>query len=1047
MSDVWTRARRSALSLRHRLLGDTAEIADSDTVITTALAEAGLSLHPRPPGDSLLAGSHAVLDRVSEAVWVRQDLPLATRAVLVAHELAHHHLHPEYTTSGEYEGTTEDDTQSGTFLVGYGPRERRETEANVFARELVLPSHVVRGCFYEKKQTAPEIASAFGVSQSVVFRQLQTEIVAAPTSPEPVAPEPLPLDGSQREAATMERGPLLLGAGPGTGKTRTLVARVKHLLETNVAPEQILCLTFSRKATAELRDRIAKHLPQSVAHRVAVCTFHAFGLDLLRRYHRVADLPPRPVLLSQAETFALMENRIAADVGDALWFPHDPTYPLRDCLQVIGRLKEEMVSPGDAMTRAKATGDPKQVAVSAIYAHYEKTLREKQALDSADLVCRAVSLLAENDAVRRLEQERWRHVLVDEYQDVNRAGAKLVQLLGGDGNGVWCVGDLRQAIYRFRGASPANVTRFTTDFPGGVRKDLAVNYRSRKPLVSCFGQVADKNGALWSANRQSGGVAPCVTLAVADTETAQTAGIAREILALKEREPEYHWRDFAVLCRTNPQAKSIRAALTASDIPVAGGADNLGWLRDETVRELLLLLSLTVETQSALATRTGRTLPPYLTAKTTPADFLCAVLYGTLGIARTITHPRPVQTLLALAQTFGEQSAILVGTGENANEAFLRHVRRVARLNQEPKRDSDDTGEEGSDAVQVLTVHAAKGLEFPVVFVPNLSQGRFPPQARPAVVNDDDTQALMGGDSSSDADEEARLFFVAMTRARDYLFLSLAEKYDNRAAQPSPLLAPLGAIAEVTHTRWSVASGQWQVASDREPEAASGVGTALTTNSPVPAHELERYLRCPRRYYFETRCGYGDTRERTAYDALKRAVRSVLRGAETETAFAEAWREYGLASRDPWFLSYRKEWETVIATIQSTHNLTPATPYRFDLAEGTIEVKADGIATDGTVERITFSKSKETGRSDAVNTLLFSAVPDGTAVRVRHVRTGEERVIEPAKHTSTRRAREAHLSHYERALRGIRLNVFPADPEDTGDCADCAYLLICDPSV
>ncbi len=1054
MSDVWTRARQSALALRRQLFGDDADKADARAVLVAALADAGLGLHPRPPGDSLLAGAHAVLDRLSDAVWVRGDLPPATRAVLVAHELAHHHLHPEYAASGEYEGTTEDDAQSGTFLIGYGPSERRETEANVFARELVLPSGVARRCFYEEGRTAPEIAEAFGVSQAVVFRQLQTGTIAAPTS-EATAPEPLPLDDSQRAAATIERGPLLLGAGPGTGKTRTLVARVKHLLETGVAPEEILCLTFSRKATAELRERIARHLPHGVAYRVAVCTFHAFGLDLLRRYHRAAGLPPRPVLLSGAETFALMEDRIAGDVGDALWFPHDPTYPLRDCLRVIGRLKEEMVTPEVAAGRADVTGDPKQTAVAAIYARYEKTLHEMGALDAADLVCRAVALLAENDGVRLREQERWRHVLVDEYQDVNRAGARLVQLLAGNGGvGVWCVGDLRQAIYRFRGASPANVTRFTSDFPGGVRQDLAVNYRSRPPLVSCFGQVADKNAALWDASRESGDAVPCVTLAVADTETAQTAGIAREILARKEREPGYRWRDFAVLCRTNPQAKAIRAALTAHGVPVARGADDIAWLRDETVRELLLLMSLTVETQSALAARTGRTLPAYLATRTAPADFLCAALYGAAGLARAIPNPRPVETLLALARTFGEQSAVLVGAGENANAAFLRHVRRVARLNQEPKRDGDDNENEGTDAVSVLTVHAAKGLEFPVVFVPNLSQGRFPPQARPAVVDDGDANALMGTEPGGDAEEESRLFFVAMTRARDYLFLSLAEKYDNRAAQPSVLLAPLGAIAEVAHVRWSVAcsvvSGQWTVDSvDSTPDGIVGSPPLttdhypLTTDSPVPAHELERYLRCPRRYYYETRCGYGDTRERTAYDALKRAVRSVLRGAATETAFADARREYDLPNDDPWLAAYRNEWEAVIATMQTAHRLAPVTPYRYQLAGGTVEVRADGIAGDGTVERITFSKSKETGRSDAANTLLFSAVPDGTPVRVRHVRTGEERPIEPSKHASTRRAREAHLSHYERALRGIRLNVFPAEPEDAGDCPDCAYLLIC----
>jgi hypothetical protein len=618
-----------------------------------------------------------------------------------------------------------------------------------------------------------------------------------------------------------------------------------------------------------------------------------------------------------------MENRIAGDVGDVLWFPHDPTYPLRDCLQVIGRLKEEMVTPGEAMARAKETVDAKQIAVSTIYARYEQTLREKQAL-----IRRTWSA-----APCRFSPKRRR----------SSAGAGAVAPCSGgrisgreprrgetgatarrsDGSGVWCVGDLRQAIYRFRGASPRTFPRFTTDFPGGVRKDLAVNYRSRKPLVSCFGQVADKTRRL---GREPGSVRPLpVSRSPSPTRKRADRRDRAEIFALRGREPGYRWRDFAVLCRTNPQAKAVRAALTRHGVPVAGGADNIAWLRDGTVRELLLLLSLTAaETQSALATRTGRTLPPYLVTKTTPADFLCAALYGASGIARAITNPRPVQTLLALAQTFGEQAAVLVGTGESANEAFLRHVRRVARLNQEPKRDSEEADSESADAVQVLTVHAAKGLEFPVVFVPNLSQGRFPPQARPAVVDDNDTYALMGDGSGNDADEEARLFFVAMTRARDYLFLSLAEKYDNRAAQPSSLLAPLGAIAEVTHVRWPVVSDEWSVVSKNRSDGGAGVGStlatdhsSLTTDSPIPAHELERYLRCPRRYFYETRCGYGDARERTAYDALKRAVRSVLRGARAESAFGEAWSEYGLAGSDPWLVAYRKEWESVVASVQA----------------------------------------------------------------------------------------------------------------------------------
>ena len=122
-----------------------------------------------------------------------------------------------------------------------------------------------------------------------------------------------------------------------------------------------------------------------------------------------------------------------------------------------------------------------------------------------------------------------------------------------------------------------------------------------------------------------------------------------------------------------------------------------------------------------------------------------------------------------------------------------------------------------------------------------------------------------------------------------------------------------------------------------------------------------------------------------------------------------------------------------------------ATRYRVELAEGAVEIAADHVAPDGTVERFSFAGSAETGRRDAINTLLFSAVPDGTPVRVRHVRTGEERALEPARHPSTRRARESHLARYNGALRGIRLNMFPAVPEEAGDCADCAYLLVCEP--
>ena len=194
---------------------------------------------------------------------------------------------------------------------------------------------------------------------------------------------------------------------------------------------------------------------------------------------------------------------------------------------------------------------------------------------------------------------------------------------------------------------------------------------------------------------------------------------------------------------------------------------------------------------------------------------------------------------------------------------FLAHIRRVARLGQAPRTQHDAEPGDTGDAVQVLTVHAAKGLEFPVVFVPNVSQGRFPPNPRPSVFGDTDVAILLGA-SDADSDEETRLFFVAVTRARDTLVLSRADKYDNRAAKSSVLLEPWEAMPEVATVRWK---GTDAVVPVSNGDAGSKQGGDGAQEKATPAQELDHYLRCPRRYFYETVCGYGDTRPRTAYDA------------------------------------------------------------------------------------------------------------------------------------------------------------------------------------
>ena len=552
-----------------------------------------------------------MLDREAETVWYRDDVPDAERRLILAHELGHVRLHHHDDDCRCDDGDLDEDP--GALAAGYGPRQRREAEANVFAREFLLPAADAQKLFAEG-QDAGAIAQDLGLPLSLVYSQLSqraAKITPSPNNGEPSSKSPpiiggqgvtAPgLDPSQAAAAYAENGPLLVGAGPGTGKTRTLTARVLHLLtEKKVAPENILCLTFSRKAADEMRERIGAEAPDAAA-RLAISTFHAFGLDLLRRRWREAGLPPRPVLLTEAEGLALLEKRVGGVELDALRYLHDPAFPLPDVLRAVSKRKEERDTP--AALDERAAGEPKWTDVSALWRVYDQLLSEKGALDFADLVARPLNLLEESPAILAAERAQWKHVLVDEYQDINRSGARLVQLLTGEGDGLWAVGDLRQAIYAFRGASPANVTQFQTDFPKGERTDLAVNYRSKPALVALFGVASGEGPRTWEPRREG---LSSATLAIADDDEAQADGIARRMQ--KYVREGMTWADQVVLCRTRNQAKALRKALAERGIPIATGGEG-GLLSDPSVRKLVALLDRLAHPSGPGPSSSGRRFP------------------------------------------------------------------------------------------------------------------------------------------------------------------------------------------------------------------------------------------------------------------------------------------------------------------------------------------------------------------------------------------------------------------------------------------------------
>lgn len=340
--DGFALARRKARELRARLGSGSMSAHD---VVRQALAEEGLGVLEQPRDGVILAGDDAQLRRDFSQVVVRNDLGEDEQAMLLAHELGHKILHrPQEVCDLAQSGGI--GSRALSRVEAYGPRERRELQANVFAREFVLPRDTARALFLVERLTAPEIAIRFGMPLRDVRRQLLDSLLRPDGPlPAPGAPfRPVELDDSQRRAVEHEGRALLIEAGPGSGKTRTLVSRIERRLEQGVHPSQILALTFSNKAAAELCDRVAKRRPDD-AVEVWGGTFHAFGLEVMRQFYNRLGLAPTIRLVSPAQAVEMLEDRLPL-LG--LRHFHDLRNPggrLKELLRPINRAKDELVGP------------------------------------------------------------------------------------------------------------------------------------------------------------------------------------------------------------------------------------------------------------------------------------------------------------------------------------------------------------------------------------------------------------------------------------------------------------------------------------------------------------------------------------------------------------------------------------------------------------------------------------------------------------------------------------------------------------------------------
>ncbi|MDO5663217.1 MAG: UvrD-helicase domain-containing protein [Brachybacterium sp.] len=669
------------------------------------------------------------------------------------------------------------------------------------------------------------------------------------------------LNDPQRAAVEHRGSPLLIVAGAGSGKTRVLTRRIAHLLRSGEAmPGEILAITFTNKAAAEMKERV-EELIGPAARSMWVSTFHSACVRILRRDATAVGLKGTFSIYDSADSLRLITN-IAKDAGLDV-----KKNPPRGIASRISSLKNELIDAIDAQDRAESSKNPYEKSIAQIYASYTERLRQANAVDFDDLIGLTVQLLRENPAIRETYRRRFRHVLVDEYQDTNTAQYQLVRELVGEDPGadLTVVGDSDQSIYAFRGATIRNIVEFEQDFPSARTIVLEQNYRSTQNILSAANAVIEENDGrrkknLWTAE----GAGEQITLYVADDEKSEARYIGRQIDALVDAGRKAG--DIAIFYRANAQSRALEDQLIRVGLPyrVVGGTrfyerreikDAMAYLRvlsnpeDEiNLRRILNVpkrgigdraeacVALLAEQERigfaealrraddapGIATRSLGSIRAFtqmldelrelVASGTGPADVLEAILqrsgyYDELSgsddpqdesrlenlaelISVAAEFEAQVEAGEAAASEFDDEgqssggaagaadtqvseeqvapdAALLAGDDPEATliDQFLEKVALVADADQLPG--SED------QFVTLMTLHTAKGLEFPVVFLTGMEDGTFPHQRSMS-----DPEQL---------EEERRLAYVGITRAREKLYLTRSQM---RAAWGSPQFFP-----------------------------------------------------------------------------------------------------------------------------------------------------------------------------------------------------------------------------------------------------------------
>ena len=1118
--------------------------------------------------------------------------------------------------------------------LSYDPRSQREIAANVFAAELLMPLERLRTLYLSEETPASELAAIFGVSRAALLNRLsvfltpgganglreadqagnpsksghdqirvddQADALSANVlSPAEAILIPKKEYDEFQQAAIEAPTPALIVAGPGSGKTSTLIGRVEYLIDTQgVAPEHILALTFSRKAAEEMQERLHAVM-DAQASIPTVSTFHAFCAEQLRTYCSLVGLRQDFACLDDAEGYFLLLR-----LANELPLRHyqnlvTPTYHFPAILSGISRAKDELVSPSEykwlvLQMLKQASSDEemeraeKALEVADIYALYQMALERQKDTDFGGLIMLAVQLLQEHPEVRQQLQQKYQYILVDEFQDINRASGILLRELAGDTRHVWVVGDANQAIYGFRGASPANIANFRNDYAGAVVLPLSRNYRSRPDIVSFADAFRDKQ--LYSDTLQvssqtarSTSVDAYVTIAIASDETSELEGLIDDIQ--RKLAEGYHFRDIVILCRTRSQARKISQALISANLPVI---ERGGLLEQEHIKNLLSIVMLFADLSGMGILRAARQpehalcqhdiealLQAAREQKISPITLIerneapitmsrkgCGALARLSDILRNLNAPQNMQTIWSLLADylFVETSLVcglLAGTVDVPAQAILADYigilqlarnydqqQQKLRLQQEEdalaqgeqiepldlppiydqargfldylsvlktlrndgsnrQQDPESEEEEDPDIIRVMTVHASKGLEFPVVYLPGIVKNRFPILKRSKSV--EPPAGMLPAESEGDAAHEtgeACLFYVGATRARDHLVLSYAERYGKKSYKRSSYIDALvvGLPEErIRRVVWKAADkgedGQGEIEQGKSDKV--GIGRAGASTAPTsepswfdpfmsqPSDEfvemvkvnklklgmLETYMNCPRQFMYSTI--YGFQGEKSTYNAFWHATHNTVEDLKQRLEVNKGlqdWHGELLTEMDAGEL-YSQRWQQEkgdtlpFAALYERHGQEISElirrkllssrdsdwqlrqPFTVDIAGKSIEIVVDRIEVsereDEPVKfvRTRLGKRKQKPSTSTREMLYVRASRQHYPGRTVDLQAHNMSTGETYPITLTAKKEQSLYDELEQAILGMERNEFPPKP-DVMRCPGCPFFLIC----